>query len=181
MKGGGKDHIYDSETNLNQLTTNLALSWLPKINHGFFFRAETFYAFADYIDALAKENGPTALGPYGRKSLHARSHGESFTALFDSRYKGFFILDEPEAALSPQRQIEFLARLKSLLSAGQSQVIMATHSPILMAYPNCQLLELQDGVLRETAYQQTAHYKTYRRFLENPLLYLNPIFEETPE
>ena len=104
-------------------------------------RAENFYNFGRYLDEMQKED-PVTLQAYGGKSLHEQSHGESFLALFTNKFHGqaIYILDEPEAALSPRRQLQFVKVMRMLELEGQSQFIIATHSPILMAYPRAQLL-----------------------------------------
>lgn len=108
----------------------LRLSWMPKVSEGFFMRAESFYNFASYIEQVSD------LRSYGGKSLLQQSHGESFLALFDNSFEqGLYILDEPEAALSPQRQLSLLKIIHDLEKPGHAQFIISTHSPILLSYP----------------------------------------------
>lgn len=130
---------------------------------GFFLRAESFYNLATTIDQL-----DGAIGAYGGQSLHEMSHGESFLALFMNRFngKGLYILDEPEAALSPTRQLAFLSRLHQLVQAD-SQFIIATHSPIMMAYPHAVIYEVGEGYT-EVPYEETEHYRVTREFLTHP-------------
>lgn len=123
----------------------LRLSWLPKITNGFFLRAETFYNFATYIDELQIQNPDIDVyKSYGGKSLHEQSHGESFFSLLMNRFwkKGIYLLDEPEDALSPSRQLSLLKIISDLESEGNSQFIIATHSSILLGYPKSNAIQL---------------------------------------
>src|SRR3954454_17963855 len=141
--GGGKgympvDHSGALEEMGGQLSTALRASWLPKITNGWFFRAESFFSVARYLDQGASESG-------GRPpDFLSYSHGEGFLRFFEERCQrqGIFIFDEPESALSPSRQMEFLKLMRRMDDIGHCQVIMATHSPMLMAYPNATLLRL---------------------------------------
>jgi predicted ATPase len=128
---------------------------------GYFLRAESFYNVATEIDRLSVTRG------YGGVSLHEQSHGEAFLALLLNRFlgDGLYILDEPEAALSPARQLALLARMHQLVQQG-SQFLVATHSPIVMAYPHATILLLDDG-LREVQYEETEHYLVMRDFLNH--------------
>jgi predicted ATPase len=123
---------------------------------------------ATEIEALDREPAfaPPIINSYGGKSLHEQSHGESFFALFMNRLgpEGIYLLDEPEAALSPSRQLSFLTRLHQLVGAG-SQFVIATHSPILMAYPDAAIFLLAYGPPRRVAYRDTEHYTVTRSFL----------------
>ncbi len=139
--GGGKgyrpvDHSRALEKMGGQLSKALRASWLPKITNGWFFRAESFFTVARYLDETALTYG-------GRPpDFLSHSHGEGFLRFFAERCQrqGIFIFDEPELALSPSRQIEFLKLLRAMERSGICQVIMATHSPLLMAYPQARLL-----------------------------------------
>lgn len=144
----------------------LAKYWKPK--DGYFLRAESFYNLASDIDHLEKER-PGLLMHYGNKSLHEQSHGESFFSLFMNRFggSGIYLLDEPEAALSPQRQLAFLIRLDELVKSG-SQLIIATHSPILLAYPHAKIIQITERGFEDIDYKKTDHYETYRAFLASP-------------
>ena len=140
--GGGKgympvDHSGALEEMGGQLSTALRASWLPKITNGWFFRAESFFSVARYLDQAAGIGGrPPDFLSY--------SHGEGFLRFFEERCQrqGIFIFDEPESALSPSRQMEFLKLMRRMDDIGHCQIIMATHSPMLMAYPNARLLRL---------------------------------------
>ena len=139
--GGGKgyrpvDHSGAAEVMGGRLSQALRASWLPKITQGWFFRAESFFSVARYLDAAARD--ADGVPP----DFLSHSHGEGFLRFFEERCQrqGLFIFDEPESALSPSRQIEFIKLLRRMDQSGLSQVIMATHSPMLMAYPNARLL-----------------------------------------
>jgi predicted ATPase len=178
VRGGNRNHHYAPEkSGVSHISEALRLSWLPKISEGFFFRAESFIQFGDYLDELAQEEGAHVYDGYGGQSLHAQSHGESFLTLFTSKLtrSGLFLLDEPEAALSPMRQLALLSVLFDLQSRGNSQVIMATHSPLLMAFPGAKLLFLEGDSFVEMRYKETPHYALTRRFLDNPEKYLSEL------
>ncbi|MFA6066086.1 MAG: AAA family ATPase [Candidatus Babeliaceae bacterium] len=184
---GGSKNINFATTHQNAYngTQNLAdaftLSWRskPANQNGYFFRAESFFNIANYIDELAKEDFK-AYASYGGKSLHAQSHGESFLAFFNNRLGdgGFFILDEPEAALSPQRQLSLLAIMHKICKNPHSQFIIATHSPILLAYPNATIYSCDSDTLTKIAYTDAQHYKITKQFLDNPDRYLHHLFED---
>lgn len=179
------------------LAAALQLSWTQKTRRGFFLRAEDFFGYVKAqnamkaqmrteLDRLQRDNDQLSelelkriSAPYAGsvrateqrygKDLDANSHGESFIAFFKARFgtPGLYILDEPEAALSPLRQLAFLSLLKEAARGG-AQVILATHAPILMAYPGAQLLELRDGRLHKTLFEDIAHVKLLRDFLDLP-------------
>jgi len=148
----------------------------PKDN--FFLRAESFYNVSTNVDELDKYGGSSLYDSYGGKSLHVQSHGESFISLVRHRFwgKGLYILDEPEAALSPSRQMALISLIHQLVQ-DDSQFIIATHSPIIMAYPNAKIYEIEDGY-REVAYKDTQHYMTTKRFLNCPEQMLNILLED---
>src|ERR1700761_5094911 len=167
--GGGKgyrsvDHSRALEVEGGELSDALRASWLPKITKGWFFRAESFFSVARYLDEAAQSAG--ALGP----DFLSYSHGEGFMRFFEERCQrqGIFIFDEPESALSPARQIEFLKLLQMMDRSGRCQVIMATHAPLLMAYPNATLLRLSKYGLEPVTVEQTDHYKSLREFFDDP-------------
>lgn len=146
---------------------------------GFFLRAESFYNVASYIESLSDEGiGNPVINSYGGRSLHEQSHGESFLSLFVNRFSGngLYILDEPEAALSPLRQMTLLARIHSLVE-DNSQFIIATHSPIIMAYPDSIIYELKNG-FNEVKYKDTEHYQITKRFINNTEKMLNMLIGE---
>ena len=139
----------------------------------YFLRAESFYNVATEIERLGVQEY------YGGKSLHDQSHGESFFTLFEKRFRagGLYLLDEPEAALSPNRQLSFLTLLHDYCNTG-SQFVIATHSPIIMAYPHAWIYVLGDGPIRKVAYEETEHYKITRAFMSHPKKMLKVLLEE---
>ncbi|RLQ94374.1 AAA family ATPase [Falsibacillus albus] len=148
---------------------------------GFFLRAETFYNVASKIEELDREplGGKRIIDSYGGLSLHAQSHVESFFSLFSNRFggNGLYILDEPEAALSPLRQLSMLCRLQELVNKD-SQFIIATHSPILMAYPGAKLIELTKEGLHETVLEDTGHYQIMKQFFHDKERMLHHLLHE---
>jgi predicted ATPase len=145
---------------------------------GFFLRAESFFNVATKVDELDREgSGPPLIDSYGGVSLHERSHGEGFLALVMHRFGpgGLYVLDEPEAALSPQGQLTLLHRMRELVADG-SQLVIATHSPILLAYPGALIYELTDDGPVATAYEDTDHYRLTRAFLDAPDRFLRQLF-----
>jgi len=176
---GGSIHFsfstHDTHSSLGQLLKITRGPYRPK--DGFFLRAESFYNTAAYLDDLEREFSG-ALRSYGGKSLHAQSHGESFLSLVTNRFggHGIYLLDEPEAALSPSRQLTLLAEIHRL--AQDSQLIIATHSPILMAYPDAQILQFDGDGIHEIEYHETEHYQITKAFLQNPERMLRILFAE---
>jgi predicted ATPase len=158
-----------SHSNLHQYLTLVKGIRRPK--DGFFLRAESFFNLATDIERMDAEPAPAPpiINSYGRRSLHEQSHGESFFALMTHRFggQGFYVLDEPEAALSPSRQLAMMARVHQLVQA-RSQFIIATHSPILMAYPDAWLYQITAEGLARIEYQETEHYIVAKRFLNDP-------------
>jgi len=147
---------------------------------GFFLRAESYFNVATEIERLDQGGGgPPIINSYGGKSLHEQSHGESFFALFENRFggDGLYILDEPEAALSPTRQLSFLAKMHELVQ-GRSQLIIATHSPILLGYPNAWIYQASEVGLDRVAYEDTDHYQVTRNFLTRREMMLEVLLKE---
>jgi len=146
---------------------------------GFFLRAESFYNVASEIERLGFDPDKS---PYGPVSYHDQSHGEAFLNLFINRLRGdgLYIFDEPEAALSPQRQLAFLAAMHELIEA-ESQFIIATHSPIIMAYPDALIYEFSESGLRTVEYHDTEHYRVTRAFLDRPEQMLRQLFAPDQE
>jgi predicted ATPase len=169
------------------LVSALRLSWLPKVTDGFFLRAESYFNFATFLDEnyADPEIGRPLRPCFGAKDLHAQSHGQSFFAAFSNRVgderRGIYLLDEPEAALAPARQIEFLALLRKWEKAGQFQFIIATHSPIIMSYPGAALLSFDGGKVHPVEYTETDHYRVTRRFLMDHQGYLDRLFAAESE
>ena len=167
--GGGEghrpvDHSQASEVMGGTLSKALRARWLPKITSGWFFRAESFFSVARYLDAMGSNS-----------DYLSHSHGEGFLRFFEERCHGpgIFIFDEPESALSPSRQIEFLKLLRDLDRSRQTQIIMATHSPMLMAYPNARLLKLTKYGLEQTTLEDTDHFRLMREFFQSPKEFLD--------
>ncbi|MFP3917577.1 AAA family ATPase [Lysinibacillus telephonicus] len=175
--GGGRNNYYNVPFSNSSLGEFIRLSWLPKVTDGFFLRAESFYNFATHIDEIGAED-IRVYNAYGGSSLHEQSHGESFLSLFLNRFRGksIYLLDEPEAALSPQRQLSFLKIIHDLASEGNSQFIIATHSPILLGYPDATIFSFDEGTISEVEFEETDHYKITRYFLENRERFLREIF-----
>jgi len=181
LSGGNRNHVFNRDLNQPTIAHALRGSWLPKVSRGFFMRAESFFNFGHYVDTLEPEpTCPNPRDPYGGKSLHEQSHGESFLVLFANKFRGqaIYILDEPEAALSPRRQLQFLKVIRQLELEGESQFIVATHSPILMAYPRAQLLMFDGRVIRDVALSETPHYQLTREFVMNPKAMMEELFAE---
>lgn len=179
LGGGNRNHASYGVFDDSALAPHVKMSWLPKMSSGFFMRAETFFDFASYVEALAADD-PSILKGYGGRSLHSQSHGESFLSLFTARFgkRGLYLLDEPEAALSPMRQLSFLALMKQITKAGDVQLIVATHSPILMSYPDAQILSFDGGPIAPVAWKETEHYKLTKAFLDSPERYLRWLLSE---
>jgi predicted ATPase len=178
--GGGKgympvDHSNAIEKMGGALSQALRASWLPKITNGWFFRAESFLSVARYLDEAAREplSGPPP-------DFLSHSHGEGFLRFFEERCQrqGIFIFDEPESALSPARQMEFLKLMRRMEQSTICQVVMATHSPMLMAYPNARLLRLSKYGLEPVTVEQTDHYKVMREFCDDPAGFVEGVMAE---
>lgn len=148
---------------------------------GFFLRAESYFNVASEIERLDEDPaaGPRIIDSFGGKSLHEQSHGESFFALFENRFRGdgLYILDEPEAALSPSRQLSFLAKMHELVLA-RSQLIIATHSPIILGYPNAWIYQVSEHGVDRIDYEDTDHYQVTRNFLTRREMMLDVLLSE---
>src|SRR5712664_1405982 len=173
-EGGSRDHQFASHQDRSDLASALRLSWSSKVTDGFFMRAESFYNFASFVEQSGSD-----FKRYGGRSLHEQSHGESFLALFSNRFaRGIYILDEPEAALSPQRQLSFLSIIHRLETAGRAQFLVSTHSPIILAYPGATLLSLDSDAIRQVDYTETEHYRLTKQFLISPERYFKHLFSD---
>lgn len=173
-EGGSKNFNFATRPSHSDLHDYIRMSRSTKMpSDGFFLRAESFYNVATQIDELG------SFRPYGGKSLHAQSHGESFLSLILYRFHGhgLYILDEPEAALSPMRQLAMLRRIQHLIQQ-HSQFIIATHSPILLAYPGAKILTLNESGFTETPYEETEHFTVTRRFLNDHEGFLKKLFTD---
>lgn len=188
-EGGDRNHAFATREGKRPGTVIdhlLVFSWRPRVGRGFFLRAESFFNLARALDGMAHDpggDGDTVYAPYGGRSLRTVSHGESFMALFKNRFKGrgLLLLDEPDSALSPMQQLRFLELLEAWRRSGEVQVIIATHAPILMAYPHAQLLEIGDAGVTETAFDALDHVRITRRFLNNRDGMLHELFADAAD
>lgn len=174
QEGGTKNVQISTKSTDTGLAKHLRLiKSYQKPKDAYFLRAESFYNVASYMDEVGY------LGGYGGKSLHVCSHGESFMAVLLNKLKGngLYLFDEPESALSPTRQLSALVAINDLVQAD-SQFIIATHSPILLTYPNAKILQFSDTGITEVNYEQTEHYSVTKNFLNNPDAWLNQLFTE---
>ncbi len=170
--GGNRDHQFEAGADGHALGRALVLQWRQRSTDGFFLRAETFFNFASHLESLE-----STFARYGGGSFHDKSHGEAFLALFENRFEdGVYILDEPEAALSPQRQLAFMRVLHRLTASRVAQFIIATHSPILLTFPGATVLSLDDGSIQEVDYRDTEHFRLTRDFLSAPERYFRWLF-----
>jgi predicted ATPase len=170
-EGGSRNFAFATRRSHSDLHQYLRLvRGVQRPRDSYFLRAESFFNVATEIERLdeAGGSGPPLIDAYGGRSLHEQSHGESFMALLLERFKGggFYVLDEPEAALSPTRQLALLVRLHDLVQAG-SQFVVATHSPLLLAFPSSRILSLESDGIREVKYEETEHFVVARRFLND--------------
>jgi predicted ATPase len=169
--GGGNgyrpvDHSDALEVMGGELSEALRAGWLPKITNGWFFRAETFFSVARYLDQVGSSS-----------DFLSYSHGEGFLRFFEERCQrqGIFIFDEPESALS--RQMDFLKLMRRMEASTICQVVMATHSPMLMAYPNARLLRLSKYSLDPVTVEQTDHYRVMREFCNDPVGFVEAVID----
>lgn len=180
-EGGSLNFTFSTYASHSELHRHLRLArGIRKPRDGFFFRAESYYNLASSIEELDREGGgPSIIDSYGGRSLHEQSHGESFFATFMNRFGGggLYVMDEPEAALSPTRQLSMLARIHELVRQG-SQFIISTHSPILMAYPDAVIYQLDGSGIEEVALEETEPFRVTRQFLNNRSPMLEELFSE---
>ena len=192
---------------VQKLSTYLNLTWKKRTRKGFFLRAEDFFGFAKKMKIIEQDleqdlqnaekeysnrsvfaqnqakmaftNELNGIKKYYGEGLDARSHGESFLKVFQSRFiaNGLYLLDEPEAPLSPLRQLAFLAILKNMVEQN-SQFILATHSPIIMSYPGSLILSFDDGVIKPIEFKDIEHVNLTRSFLNNPTSYLERLWKD---
>lgn len=182
-EGGSKNFNFGTFASHSPLHAALRLhKGVRRAQDGFFLRAESYFNVATNIEDLDREPGlgkRKIIESYGNRSLHKQSHGESFFALLEHRLggNGLYIFDEPEAALSPSRQMSLLVRMHDLI-AKHSQFIIATHSPILMAYPDAMILQIGSRGLEQVAYEETEHFFITRSFLNNHQDMLRQLLED---
>jgi len=178
-EGGSRNFNFATRGSESELHRFLRMArGFRQMQTGYFLRAESYFNVATKIEELDREpgGGPKIIESYGGVSLHEQSHGESFMSLLRKRFgpNGLYVLDEPEAALSPRRQLAVLELMASLIQKG-SQFIIATHSPILLAYPDALIYELSPAGMRPVKYEETEHYRVTRDFLLDPARYLRDL------
>ncbi len=180
-EGGSRNFNFSTNATHSELHKCLRVVRRAYPKDGYFLRAESLYNVATNIEELDRQPAfsPPLVESYGGRSLHHQSHGESFLALVQNRLggNGLYLFDEPEAALSPMRQLTLLSEIDRLVKSG-SQLLIATHSPILMAYPGACILELSEKGIRRVEYRETEHYRVTREFLENPERMVHYLLEE---
>ncbi len=172
-EGGGREHRFETRASHSPLHRFVRPIRSPqRLQDGFFLRADSFFTTASYLESVGGRR-------YGGASLHEQSHGESFFALFENRFvgDGLYILDEPEAALSPSRQLSFLAKMHELVLA-RSQLIIATHSPIILGYPNAWIYQVSEHGVDRVEYEDTDHYQVTRNFLTRREMMLDVLLSE---
>lgn len=181
-EGGTKNFQFSTENTHSSLWQYISVvKGMKYPKDGFFLRAESFYNVATNIDEMDRIPGfgPPIIDSYGGVSLHEQSHGESFMALVENRFggNGIYILDEPEAALSPMRVMTLMARINELVKKN-SQFIISTHSPMLMTFPGAEIYEITAGGISSVRYEETEHFQTMKNFLDAPERSLKYLLEE---
>ena len=187
-EGGNRNFRLDtteSNQSIDPLVRALRLAFDRRTGAGYFLRAESWFNTVSYMDELDKEPAfaPPISAFYGGRSMHTRSHGETFFTLLELKFQrnGLFLMDEPEAALSPQRQLSFLLLLRDVLRKFKdAQFIISSHSPVLMGYPDAQILSFDDGRIHEISYEETVPMQIVRRFVNDRESFLDELFDETP-
>lgn len=177
-EGGSRNFRFATRDSHSNLYRHLTLSKFGTPSNDYFLRAESFYNVASAVEMMAGDDCQ-AYSPYGGRSLHSQSHGESFLALFIERFgpNGLFLLDEPEAALSAQGQLTLLRRMYELADLG-CQLLVATHSPILLALPGAKIISFSEDGLEEVAYDDVIHVQLYRSFLAGPDQFLSHLLAD---
>lgn len=179
-EGGTVNFNFSTNSTHSELYRNIRIGKKRYAKDGFFLRAESVYNVATNIEKLfEKELKNSFETPYGEKSLHNQSHGESFMSIVNNRFggNGLYILDEPEAALSPMRILELMVAINELVKKD-SQFIISTHSPILMSFPDADVFELSKTGIEKVDYRQTEHYRVTKDFLERPERMLRYLLED---
>ena len=177
-EGGSRSFSIETTPSLHSidsLVRALRVGFTNRTGSGFYLRGESFFNVASYVDSVG------GIDSYGGKSLHDQSHGESFISLLQHRFtrSGFYVMDEPEAALSPQRQLSLLVLLHDLLTDNNNiQFLIATHSPVLLAYPDAQILSFDGGHIHEIGYRESQPFQLVSRFLAAPERYINSLFSD---
>lgn len=178
MNEAGKNHAFEEKS---ELAKSLRLAFRKQPKDRYFFRADTQAHFASLLeqrrDDLDFEGDP--FQRYGGRSLHHMSHGEAFLSIMQNRFReGLFFMDEPESALSPQRQLSLLALMADLVKGKASQFFIATHSPILLTFPNATILSFEEGCLERVALEDTSHFQITRNILNNSQQYWRYLMED---
>lgn len=179
-EGGSKNFNFATKETHSDLGKLLEIARGPRREEdGFFLRAESFYNLATEVEELASSGFTNFYDSYGGKSLHDQSHGESFRALILNRFrpKGIYLLDEPEAALSPTSQMSLLCIIDELVKKD-TQFIIASHSPIILAYPNADIYEFSQAGIEKTSYRETQSYSVTKAFLDDPERMMNLLFDD---
>lgn len=172
-EGGSKNFNFSTKATHSELWEHIRIAKCAHPKDGFFLRAESLYNVATNIDEIGVVNS------YGGISLHRQSHGESFLSIVQKRFlgNGFYLLDEPESALSPMRLLTLMAEIQALVKKD-SQFIIATHSPILLTFPGAEIFQFSKQGIEKVSYKNTEHYQITRRFLENPEKMLRYLLDE---
>lgn len=178
-EGGSRNFMFETnENSVSDLHEHILLSFNRHPEDGFFLRAESFYNVATYIDELDKQpaNSRKIIESYGGVSLHNQSHGESILSLLYNRFHGnaVYILDEPESALSVSKQYEIMFLMQELVEQD-SQFIIATHSPILLSFPNATIYEVNEGDLIKVDYEECSTYRFMKDYINNYKSYIRHI------
>ena len=184
-EGGTVNFNFSTENSHSELHEYISVG--KGISHrrdGFFLRAESFYNVASNIDQMDRSGGfgPRVIDSYGGVSLHKKSHGESFMSLVENRFggNGLYLLDEPEAALSPSRILQLMCHINDLEQMN-SQFIISTHSPILMGYPGADVIYLTQDGIRSVPFRETEHYQITKQFLDAPERMYRYLFNQSQE
>jgi predicted ATPase len=184
VAGGGKNDAELAAREHSALTPSLRVGFRRRPRDGYFFRAENLASFADLLDRR-KDDPEFEADPYARyggRSLHARSHGEAFLDVLRNRIGGgLFLLDEPEAALSPQRQLALLVLMDRLVAEGETQFIAATHSPILLTFPGATIVSFDEPSLPSIRLEETSHYQITKSILADPERYWGQLRRDDPD
>jgi predicted ATPase len=188
VSGGGRHDLADQHgpERRSALAWALRPSFRRRPRDAYFLRSEFQAHFATLLDQRSEDpeftlwGGGDPYASYGGRSLHTRSHGEAFLAILQNRIRaGLLLFDEPESALSPQRQLVLLAHMSSVVATGDAQFIIATHSPILLTFPGAQILSFDGDVVREVSLEETSHFQITKGILHNPASYWKHLDERT--
>jgi len=177
-EGGTKNYNFATQDTTSSLTDKITLiRGTKREKYGYFLRAESFYTTANYAESGTFSAGGPMPIYFDGKRIHEQSHGEAFLSIVKEFRPGLFVFDEPESALSPQRQLALMVAMKQLIDQG-SQFIIATHSPILLSYPGAAIYELTGAGIEKTAYNDISHVKLTKDFLNNPEQYLQRLLKD---